>query len=93
MPALRWTMPRSRADAKPLQGMRIAILREHMVKRDARTTRRSPTRSTAEIKTVLRDRLGAEMVETITPAYPDDPDVPNLHVHASRTRSRNCCRG
>ena len=31
-----------------------------------------------EIKTVLRDRLGAELVETITPAYPDDPDVPNL---------------
>jgi amidase len=30
-----------------------------------------------EIKTVLRDRLGAEPVETITPAYPDDPDVPN----------------
>jgi hypothetical protein len=31
-----------------------------------------------EIKTVLRDRLGAELVETITPDYPDDPDVPNL---------------
>jgi hypothetical protein len=31
-----------------------------------------------EIKTVLRDRLGAEIVETVTPGYPDDPDVPNL---------------
>jgi len=27
---------------------------------------------------VLRDKLGAELVETVTPAYPDDPDVPNL---------------
>jgi hypothetical protein len=31
-----------------------------------------------EIKKVLRDALGAEIVETITPGYPDDPDVPNL---------------
>jgi Asp-tRNA(Asn)/Glu-tRNA(Gln) amidotransferase A subunit family amidase len=63
--------------AKPLSGMRIAILREHMV---------TPTRNhesiarqiDREIKTVLRDRLGAELVETITPAVPDDPDVPNV---------------
>jgi amidase len=31
-----------------------------------------------EIKAVLRDRLGAELVETVTPKYPDDPAVPNL---------------
>ena len=31
-----------------------------------------------EIKAVLRDQLGAELVEAITPGYPDDPDVPNL---------------
>jgi hypothetical protein len=31
-----------------------------------------------EIKTVLGDKLGAELVETVTPAYPDDPDVPNV---------------
>jgi hypothetical protein len=28
--------------------------------------------------TARRDRLGAELVESTTPAYPDDPDVPNL---------------
>jgi Asp-tRNA(Asn)/Glu-tRNA(Gln) amidotransferase A subunit family amidase len=62
---------------KPLQGMRIAILREHMV---------TPTPNHAaisaqidqEIKKVLRDALGAEIVESITPGHPDDPDVPNL---------------
>ena len=62
---------------KPLAGLRIAILREYMVK----PTKNHETISDQidrEIKTVLRDRLGAEVVETITPAYPDDPDVPNL---------------
>jgi Asp-tRNA(Asn)/Glu-tRNA(Gln) amidotransferase A subunit family amidase len=62
---------------KPLAGVRIAILREHMV---------MPTKNheaisgqiDREIKTVLRDRLGAELVETTLPEYPDDPSVPNL---------------
>jgi len=31
-----------------------------------------------EIKTVLRDRLGAELVESVDPLYPDDPTVPNM---------------
>jgi amidase len=31
-----------------------------------------------EIKSVLRDRLGADLVETVDPMYPDDPAVPNI---------------
>ena len=62
---------------KPLQGMRIAILREHMVKRTPNHEAISD-QVDREIKTVLRDKLGAELVETITPVYPDDPDVPNV---------------
>ena len=58
-------------------GMRIAILREHMVKRTPNHEAISD-QVDREIKTVLRDKLGAELVETITPAYPDDPDVPNV---------------
>ncbi len=64
-------------DGKPLKGMRIAILREHMVK----TTKNHVAISDQidkEIKTVLRDQLGAELVETSAADYPDDPDVPNL---------------
>ena len=49
--------------AKPLAGMRIAILREHMVKETANHVAISD-RIDGEIKTVLRDRLGAELVET-----------------------------
>ena len=63
-------------NAKPLEGMRIAILREHMVKETAEP-RRDQRPDDREIKTILRDRLGAEIVETRTPDYPDDPAVPN----------------
>lgn len=62
---------------KPLQGMRVAILREHMVKKTLNHEAISDQIDT-EIKTVLRDRLGAELVETISADYPDDPAVPNL---------------
>jgi amidase len=62
---------------KPLQGMRIAILREHMVKRTPNHEAISD-QVDREIKAVLRDKLGADLVETVTPAYPDDPDVPNV---------------
>ena len=62
---------------KPLAGLRIAILREHMVK-PTQNHEAISDQVDREIKAVLRDRLGAELVETITPSYPDDPDVPNL---------------
>ncbi|MEJ1963199.1 MAG: amidase family protein [Gammaproteobacteria bacterium] len=63
--------------AKPLKGMRIAILREHMVKK-TKNHEAISDQIDQEIKTVLRDRLGAEIVETTTPDFPDDPSVPNL---------------
>jgi amidase len=62
---------------RPLQGMRIAILREHMVTPTA-NHRAISAQIDQEIKKVLRDALGAEIVETTTPESPDDPDVANL---------------
>jgi amidase len=67
---------------KPLQGLRIGILREHMVKRTANHEAISDQMD-REIKTVLHDRLGAELVESITPGYADDPEVPNLRYSFS----------
>jgi Asp-tRNA(Asn)/Glu-tRNA(Gln) amidotransferase A subunit family amidase len=64
-------------NGKPLKGMRIAIIREHMVKRTLNHVAISD-QIDQEIKTVLRDQLGAELVETTTPDYADDPSVPNL---------------
>ncbi len=64
-------------EPKPLQGMRIAILREHMAKDTLNNVAISDAVD-QEIKSVLRDRLGADLVETSTPKYADDPSVPNL---------------
>ena len=62
---------------KPLAGMRIGIVREYMVKHSANDVAVSD-RIDAEIKRVLRDELGAEIVESIDPKYPDDPTVENM---------------
>jgi amidase len=62
--------------AKPLAGVRVALLREHFVKPTANHVAISDQLN-AEIKRVLRDRLGAELVELRVPEYADDPDVPD----------------
>jgi len=62
---------------KPLRGIRVALLREHFAKKTPNHVAISD-QIDREVKTVLRDRLGAELVETTTPDYADDPSVPNL---------------
>jgi Asp-tRNA(Asn)/Glu-tRNA(Gln) amidotransferase A subunit family amidase len=62
---------------KPLQGMRIAVLREHMIKR-TKNHEAISEQIDREVKAVLRDRLGAELVETVALDYPDDPTIANL---------------
>ena len=71
-------------ERQPLEGMRIAILREHMVKRTHNHEAISD-QIDEEIKTVLRDQLGAELVETVAPAHADDPAVPNVEYTFSNT--------
>ena len=63
--------------AKPLEGMRIGIVREYMVKHSQNDVAISD-QIDQEIKTILRDKLGAELVESVDLLYPDDPDVPNM---------------
>ena len=62
---------------QPLEGMRIGIVREFMVNHTLNDAAISD-QIDGEIKTVLRDRLGASLVETIDPLYPDDSTVPNM---------------
>jgi amidase len=62
---------------RPLAGMRIGIVREYMVKHAANDAAMSD-QVDAEIKKVLRDRLGGELVESFDPMYPDDPSIPNM---------------
>jgi Asp-tRNA(Asn)/Glu-tRNA(Gln) amidotransferase A subunit family amidase len=63
--------------ARPLEGMRIGIVREYMVKHDRNDVAISD-QIDKEIKTILSDQLGAELVESVDPLYPDDPAVPNM---------------
>jgi amidase len=62
---------------KPLRGMRIAMVREFMVKH-VKNDAAISDQLDAEIKKILRDKLGADLVETADPMYPDDPAVPNV---------------
>ena len=62
---------------KPLKGMRVGIAREFMVKHTKNDVAISD-QIDKEIKTVLRDKLGAELVESVDPMYADDPAVPNM---------------
>ncbi len=64
-------------EERPLEGMRIGIVREYMVKHTLNDVAISD-QIDDEIKTVLRDKLGAEIVESVDPQYPDDPTVPNM---------------
>jgi Asp-tRNA(Asn)/Glu-tRNA(Gln) amidotransferase A subunit family amidase len=66
-----------RANGKPLEGIRIGIVREYMVKHGRNDVAISDQIDT-EIKTILRDKLGAELVESVDPLYPDDSEVPNM---------------
>jgi amidase len=63
-----------------LRGMRIGIIRESMlifpgVKADEPIV----TAAAKEIKTVLGGTLGATLVESVDPLWPDDPDIPNMN--------------
>ncbi len=63
------------ATGKPLAGMRIGVIRELMVK-DTPSEAAVSDGINRELK-VLKD-LGAELVETVDPKYPDDPSIPNM---------------
>lgn len=62
---------------RPLGGMRIGVVREYFVKHAPNDAAISD-QVNEEIKKVLRDQLGAELVESVDPLYADDPEIPNM---------------
>jgi Asp-tRNA(Asn)/Glu-tRNA(Gln) amidotransferase A subunit family amidase len=66
-----------RKGGKPLAGLRIGVVREFMVKHAANDAAVSD-QVNGEIKRVLRDELGAELVESKDPAYPGDPEIADM---------------
>src|SRR5436190_23098076 len=89
------TVPRSSLPSEPyarvitegrpgaLRGMRIGIIREFMVKH-ARVDEPIVDAAAAEMKAVLADRLGATLVESLTPGWVDDPHVDNMTTTIDR---------
>jgi amidase len=65
------------SNPKLLQGMRIGVVREFMVHHTLNDVAISE-QIDQEIKDVLRDQLGAEIIESVDPLYPDDLSVPNM---------------
>jgi Asp-tRNA(Asn)/Glu-tRNA(Gln) amidotransferase A subunit family amidase len=61
--------------AKPLAGVRIGVIRELMVK--DKPSKAAVSDGVNKELQVLKD-LGAELVETTDPRYPDDPSIPNM---------------
>jgi amidase len=76
-PYVSFVVDESAVADKPLEGMRIGIVREYMVKHSKNDEAISDL-ADAEIKRVLRDVLGATLVESVDPAHPDDPTVENM---------------
>ena len=76
-PYMSFVVPDSAVKDKPLTGLRIGIVREFMVKHTKNDVAISD-QIDQEIKSVLRDKLGATLVESVDPMYPDDPTVTNL---------------
>ena len=62
---------------KPLRGTRVAIVREFMAKHTKNDVAISDQLD-KEMKAILRDKLGADLVESVDPLYSDDPAVPNM---------------
>jgi Asp-tRNA(Asn)/Glu-tRNA(Gln) amidotransferase A subunit family amidase len=62
---------------KPLKGLRVGVVRDFMVKHTKNDEAISDLID-KEIKTVVRDKLGATLIEFVDPMYGDDPSIPNM---------------
>lgn len=67
----------SQVAAKPLTGVRVGVVREFMVKHTKNDVAISD-QIDKEIKTVLHQKLGAELVESVDPMYADDAAISNM---------------
>jgi len=68
-----------RAQARELSGVRIGVIRESMLKfPGVRADEPIVDAAVREIEQVLRDQLGATLVESVDPLWPDDPDIENM---------------
>jgi amidase len=62
---------------KILAGTRVGLVREFFIEPLPNNVAIND-KIDAEVKAVLRDQLGADLVESVDALYPDDPTVPNM---------------
>jgi len=74
-PYTSFLVDESMIDDRPLAGMRIGIVREFMVKH-TQNDEAIIDSINDEVKLILRDKLGAEIVQSTDPQYEPDPDIP-----------------
>jgi len=71
--------------AGSLRGMRIGVIRESMLMFPGiMADEPIVTAAVKEIKEVLGGRLGATLVESVDPLWPDDPDIENMTTTYTR---------
>jgi Asp-tRNA(Asn)/Glu-tRNA(Gln) amidotransferase A subunit family amidase len=71
----------SRATAGALTGLRIGVVRESLIIPDGSLSERPiVTAANAEIKAILRDRLGATLVQSNDPQAENDPELETMVV-------------
>ena len=76
-------------DTGALAGMRLGVIRESMVyPPGSKTEEPIVTAATAEIKTVLGERLGATLVESSDPLWQPDPDIEPMKVDFRQALAR-----
>ena len=76
---------------KPLKGMRIAVVREFMVKH-VKNDETISDQADKEIKSVLRDKLGADLVESVDPLSGRSGDSEHeIHIPAGLRRNPAAC--
>ena len=74
-PYTSFLVDESKVDDRPLAGMRIGLVREFMVKH-TKNDEAIINQINLEAKTILRDQLGAELVQSTDPQVEPDPDIP-----------------
>jgi len=68
-----------------LKGIRIGVIRESMVTfPGVKADEPISTAAAREIKEVLGQRLGATLVESVDPLWPDDPGIENMRTSYTR---------
>src|SRR5688572_26546236 len=71
-----------------LHGVRIGIVRESMLNPGVKAAEPITTAAAPEIKAVLRDNLGATLVESSDPLWTRDPDIEQMSVDFRRALAR-----